>query len=168
VSAIHIPIPRALVLPTFVIAGPPRTKKTSSRIARFGKNKEFMRILPSEQYIEWHTLAMQQAPLIRAQIARAGFHLPITEPVRIKALFYRETRVGDLVGYMQALADWMQESRQRNGKTVRVGAGIIRDDSQIESWDGTRRMHDKLRPRIEVTVEIIPGGQIEIPMEEEF
>lgn len=167
-SAAHVPIPRATVLPTFVISGPPRTKKAHNRIVRFGKAKEFIKVMPSEAYFEWHKLAMQQSGLICSQLRRAGFRLPITEPVRVKALFYREARTGDLTGYLQALGDWLQDSRQRNGKTVRVGAGIIRDDSQIESWDGSRRMHDKLRPRIEVTVEIIPGGQIEMGLEEEF
>jgi hypothetical protein len=124
--------------------------------------------MPSEQYLEWHRLAMQQAPFICVQLVRAGFRLPISESVRVKALFYRETRVGDLTGYAQALGDWLQESKQRKGKTVRVGAGIIRDDSQIESWDGSRRMHDKMRPRIEVTVEIIPGGQMPMELEEEW
>lgn len=171
-SALLAPFPLAANQLAFVIEGPPRTKKTSNRIIRFGKKKEFVKIMPSEQYIEWHKLSMQQAPVIRtrlrAQSVRAGLVLPITEPVRVKAVFYREKRTGDLVGYMQALGDWLQESKQRNGKTVRTGAGIILDDSQIDSWDGSRREHDKMRPRIEVLIEIIPGGQIEMPLEEEF
>lgn len=161
-------IPRTVKCPPFSILGPPRTKKTHNRIARFGKDRQFTKILPSKEHELWHKLAMQQAPLIRAQLIRDGIHLPISEAVGVKALFYREANTGDLTGYMQALGDFLQESRQRKGKTVRSGAGVILDDRQICSWDGTRNLIDRRNPRIEVVIEILPGGQIPIALEDEW
>jgi len=40
-----------------------------------------------------------------------------------------------------------------NVHAVRVGAGIIRDDVLVESWDGSRKKIDRTNPRIEVRLE---------------
>jgi|SRR5689334_13801700 len=142
-----VPATSAFVCPTFTLNGPPRTKK----------NHGVTKILPSLPYLEWYKLAMQQVPIIRTIFRMANIRLPISGPVAVKALFYREARVGDLNGYMQALGDFLQESRMFGNKQ-RTGAGIIKEDSQICSWDGSRRLHDKNFPRIEVTISILPEG----------
>ena len=54
----------------------------------------------------------------------------MTGPVRVSATFYRDRNAGDLVGYMQALADALQK------------AGVLVDDRQIVSWG---RHHDEQR-----------------------
>jgi hypothetical protein len=145
----------------FTVLSAPRTKKTSSRLVMRGK---FPRILPSAAYMEWFHLAMQQAPRIRRELAAQGAHLPLAGAVEVSAVFYRERLTGDLVGFAQALGDWLQEPRH---KPKRNGAGIIKDDAQIDSWDGSRRAKDAARPRIEVTIRALGPGQAEMSFEED-
>lgn len=149
---------------SFTLAGPPRTKKTSNRIIQIrGKNgaRGFTKILPSEAHEEWFKVAMQQAPGIRSQLAIAGVSLPIDGWLEVHATFYRDRDSGDLLGYLQALADWLQEPKENDqGKTVRKGAGIIRDDVQIRSWDGSRLAKDAARPRIEVAIEVMTSRPV--------
>lgn len=188
-----------MTFPVFTIGGPPRTKKTSSRIVQipakgtrrsmsedgainfiyenipdgcgqaqlaaairkafergFAAAKSgFPRLLPSEAHEEWFTRAMQQSPIIRQRLIRAGIDIPIRDRINVRALFFRDAERGDLTGYMQALADWLQEPQHKNGKTTRNGAGIIGNDSQIASWDGTRMLKDAAAPRIEVQISIV-------------
>jgi hypothetical protein len=112
--------------------------------------------IPSAAHKVWFDLAMQQAPFIRTQMRAssvATLVFPITAPVSVCATFYRDADRGDLLSYMEALADWMQEPRL---KPKRNGAGIIADDKQICSWDGTRMLTSG-NPRIEVTISIVLG-----------
>ena len=146
---------------TFTIFGPCRTKKTSSQIVHIGK---FHKLLPSRPYLEWFALAMQQAPRIRRELAARGAHLPLAGLVEVSAVFYRQTCVGDLCGFLQALGDYLQEPRR---KPKRNGAGIIKDDAQIDSWDGSRRAKDAANPRIEVTIRVLGPGQAELFEEDE-
>jgi hypothetical protein len=143
----------------FNIAGPPRTKKTSQNIVtiRMKNGKTFHKVMPSDAYQAWFKEAMSQLPLILQHIRKQGCALPIVGPVRVQAIFYRKQLSGDLLGFEQALADWLQVPLQRNGKTTRQGAGIILDDSAIESWDGSRKSKDALRPRIEVEIQPYEG-----------
>jgi len=114
-------------------------------------------LAPSEFYRAWFREALSHAPQIRALLRQAGAELPLTGPVAVEAHFYRENAVkGDLCGYLQALGDWLQEPRF---KPKRNGAGIIRDDAQIESWDGSRRHIDRTAPRIEIVIQVLPGAQ---------
>lgn len=62
----------------------------------------------------------------------------------MKASFFRERSVGDLVNYLQALADALQE------------AGVVADDRLIASWDGSRLHKDSARPRIELEIAPLP------------
>lgn len=164
--------PPAVQAASFAIVGAPRTKKTSNRIVQIrGKNgaRGFTKILPSEAHEKWFKDAMLQAPRIRRVLINSGFELPITQPVSIAAVFYRERLSGDLCGFMQALADFLQEPRYlRNGKTTRNGAGVIRDDSQVVSWDGSRPAKDAACPRIEVRIQVVGPADGELFAEEEF
>lgn len=141
--------------PTFLLTGAPRTKKTSSRLVRIGK---FHKIIPSKAHQSWFACAMDQAAEIRQRFRKAGIALPITQPVNVRAWFYRQTDVGDACGYYQALGDWLQEpvqSKKDQTKWRRQGAGIIKDDRQIASWDGSRLLKDSKCPRIEVQIQIL-------------
>ena len=134
----------------FTILGAPRTKKTSQRIVHVGA---FVKVLPSKQYQEWFKNSMRQAPLIRRSLEEQGGSLPLTGEVRVQAIFYRDAVRGDLLGYAQGLADYLQEpALSRTGKPRRKGAGVILDDAQIVSWDGTRALVDRANPRIEVEI----------------
>lgn len=142
---------------SFTIPGAPRTKKTSPRVF---PGVRFPKVLPSEAHEAWFAEAMSYAPKIVSQLREAGAELPLQGPVEVTAVFYRENGVeGDLNGYMQALGDWLQAPKLR---PRRNGAGIIADDSQIESWDGTRRAIDRTAPRIEVTIRELPEEQMRL------
>ncbi len=141
----------------FSISGVPRTKKTSNRIVQIkGKNggRGFTKILPSEAHEQWFKEAMGQVPIIRRLVDPLGEGLlPLACPVAVRAIFFRDRLSGDLLGYLQALADWLQEPKiGPSGKMTRNGAGIIKDDAQIKSWDGSRLDKDATCPRIEVTI----------------
>lgn len=68
--------------------------------------------------------------------------LPISYRMHVKFLFYRgDRRVVDLSN----LYEHPQDSLQR--------AGIIANDSLIESHDGSRKLYDKKNPRTEIYIE---------------
>jgi len=146
---------------TFTISGAPRTKKTSQRIVQVkGRNgsRSFTKILPSVSHGEWFKHAMTHACCIRQQLRASGVPLPIEGTIGVSAIFYRDRDCGDLLGYEQALADWLQEPKvNQHGKQTRGGAGIIRDDVQIKSWDGSRLAKDARSPRIEAEITLIEG-----------
>lgn len=114
-----------------VIYGAPRTKKNHGQRKMVGK---FMKQLPSEAWMEWRDLVLPQ--LVRQF---DGYH-PISEPVNVRALFYRDALRGDAVGYYQGLADVLEE------------AGVVTDDKWIVTWDGSRLRKDPARPRVELEI----------------
>ncbi len=116
---------------TLILHGPPRTKKNSPRV--FGGVPH-----PSAAFEEWNALVQPQLAIARA---RALEPLPITTPVNARALFYRKALTGDACNFYQALADALQEG------------GIVKDDSLIVSWDGSRLLLDRANPRIIVSME---------------
>jgi Holliday junction resolvase RusA-like endonuclease len=137
------PVEGAAVEPmrlVFVVPGAGRTKKNSSRVVR---NGGFTRVLPSAAHEAWYRSAKQAFDAdIRAM--RVAARIPIGRPVRVSATFFRDRNTGDLVGYMQALADFLE------------GQGVLVDDKWIASWEGTRLDKDAERPRIEVEMEVLP------------
>lgn len=122
------------VVVTLTILGAPRTKKNSLRRKWSWKQKRTMSV-PSEAYEKWEDAALPQL-----RIARAG-RAPITALVNVKATFYRDADRGDAVGYYQALADALEK------------AGVLENDRQIVSWDGSRLAKDAKSPRVEVVIE---------------
>jgi Holliday junction resolvase RusA-like endonuclease len=115
---------------TYTIRTVPRTKKTSNQAAVINGRA---RVFPSAKY---RAFARAAIPQLRSQ------HMigPLTEPVHVKATFYREANRGDLIGYMQALADVLEE------------AGVLANDRQIVCWDGTTMTKDAESPRVEFEV----------------
>jgi Holliday junction resolvase RusA-like endonuclease len=152
-------------IPGFVIVGPPRTKKTSNRVVTIpkkgshrcrlcGKIPGFTKVLPSEAYEEWEKAALSQCYGIKAELARRGVALPLVTSVSIEALIYRQQASGDAAGYYQAIGDMLQV------------AGILKDDKQIEDWDGSRRLKDAIRPRVEIYISVVEevSVQEELPL----
>lgn len=154
-----------------ILPGIPMTKKTSQRIIRFGRNREFVKVMPSEQFCAWFDDLMKFGGQIRREAERAGFVLPIAGPVEVTATVYRKTNTGDLLGYLQSVGDAIQarierdeydQKKQRDvRKLVRDGLGIIQDDKQIASWDGSRLLKDAANPRIELDVVQLQGSLLD-------
>ncbi len=154
-------------LPGFVIKSAPRTKKTHGRLITitpkgqkrsmcYQCKRPFGRqvMLPSEAFCTWEGEALSQCVNIKRELARAGVSLPVVGLVSIEAHIYRETNVGDTAGYIQAIGDMLQK------------AEIIKNDSQIEDWDGTRRLKDAARPRVEIYINVLdePAVQEDLPL----
>lgn len=134
-----------------------RTKKNHRRHVQVGG---FLKVLPSKQHEEWLEEVLSYAPIIRSQLKQAGAQLPIACEVSVSATIYRDQDQGDLIGYLESIADAIQEPQfnDRN-KCTRKGLGLIEDDRQIVCWDGSRMLVDKQRPRVELEIEIIGDEQ---------
>jgi Holliday junction resolvase RusA-like endonuclease len=112
----------------------------------------FPKPLPSEAYEEWEKNALSQCVGIKVQLASLGVELPILAPVSVEAAVYRERDTGDAVGYYQAVGDMLQ------------AAGILKDDRQIEDWDGSRRLKDAANPRVEIFITVLS----DLPIQEKL
>lgn len=110
------------------IIGAPRTKKCHSQIVRVGGR---VRLIPSKQYLAYRDDALWQ-------LKAAWRREPIDLKVNCAAVFHRDRATGDLVNYLQALADILED------------AGVIVNDRQIVTFDGSRLAKDAARPRVEV------------------
>lgn len=113
---------------TITIPGAPRTKKTHNRLVRAGGR---YRVLPSATWSGW----CERACFWLARIAP----LP-DQPYNVAALFYRDARRGDAVGYYQGLADVLE------------AAGIVSNDKYLVAWDGSRLLVDRDNPRVVLTL----------------
>ena len=85
---------------------------------------------------------MPQCAVITSRLKQGGVDLPLREPVNVRALFYQDVDRADAVGLYESLADLLQD------------AGVLVNDKQIRSWDGSRIAKDALNPRIEVYLTI--------------
>lgn len=116
------------------VLGKPVTKKNSGRIGRTRTGRPF--VLPSAPYVKWLGVAKLQA---RVQWFTM-FGQTLDAPCAIAATFYRARRVGDLDNFLAAAGDMLQT------------AGVIKNDRQIRSWDGSRLEADPKNPRIELLI----------------
>lgn len=94
-------------------------------------------LLPSANYLAWEKASIALALPI---LERCRSYLPITYAVHVYARIYRDADRGDWVGYTQAIGDFLEK------------AGVLKDDEQIKSWDGTRVLKDSKNPRIELWI----------------
>jgi hypothetical protein len=128
-----------------VILGVPMTKKTSQQIATRRDGSPF--IVSAQHHKKWAEVAAHQ---LRAQW---GNRPPIEGMVHVRALIYRVRATGDLVGFKQAIGDVLEAPGPRaKPATQRRKASVIKNDVQIDSWDGTRRLKDKDNPRVEIEI----------------
>lgn len=141
------------------LPGSIRTKKTSQVFI----SKPFPRLVPGKPYQDWFKEIMTYGPLIREQARKAGFELPIKTPVQVSALIYRDALRGDLIGYLESVADalqqpaWSKPAPGKKTKQIRDGLGVLVDDNLICSWDGSRLMLDRTSPRVELVITPMSG-----------
>lgn len=130
---------------TVGVGCPPRTKKTSNDLVPIGPKcgncgRARMVVQPSEAFRKWQADVKDQLEKFVEYSTLQGVPLPLGRPVACRAVFFRDRAQGDLVGYMQALADVLQ------------ACGVVKDDKWITSWDGTRLSKDAARPRVAVVL----------------
>lgn len=117
------------MIATYTIPGSVRSKKNSKRIFARGP---FKKVLPSKAYEAWEKEARQS-------LWGKVIIPPICGPCCVKAIFYYRGQKPDLSGAMESIADAME--------------GLLwANDGLIESWDGSRLIHDKDNPRTEIEV----------------
>jgi Holliday junction resolvase RusA-like endonuclease len=123
------------------IMGQPITKKNSQQIIMAGKRPC---IIQSKAYRKYEKTAKQQ-------IALLGAREPISGPVAVKCLYYLATaRTPDLSNLMAATHDILE------------GCGVILNDEQIKSVDGTRIIGKDPNPRVEI--EIVDFDALDLPV----
>ena len=121
------------------IPGSVVSKKNSKQVVMIGGRNCPRRpmILPSKAYTAWEKQARKEA-WAKARIP------PLVGPIHIEAHFYYKGKRPDLSGAMESCGDMLQ--------------GILyADDGQIESWDGSRMIHDLDNPRTEIRVKGMVG-----------
>lgn len=110
----------------YTIIGIPRTKKNSSRIVKRGKRKY---IIPSPAFEKYQ----RTAKLIGDKPKN-----PIDYPVNLKAIYYRERNIGDLVNFIQGTCDLLELW------------DVVKNDKWIMGLDGCRLSKDAKDPRVEI------------------
>lgn len=121
------------------IYGAPRTKKNHGEVYVNTAGRFHM---PSKAWRRW---------LANADLRWTDGSAPIfvwkncailpDQAVNCRALFYRDARRGDAVGYYQGLADLLEKKR------------VLQDDAQIVTWWGSRMLLDKSNPRVELVLQ---------------
>lgn len=117
---------------TLTILGDPRTKKNSQRLVRAG-----LRTIPiySQAYEQYRADFLRQVTGSKKR--------SIDFPVNVQCVYYMRTkRRVDLVNLLEATNDLL------------VDAEVLQDDNSaiIVGHDGSRVFHDKLNPRVEITI----------------
>lgn len=127
---------------TFRLDRPPLTKKTSQRILRNrATGKPF--VMSADGQAKYQKFATQ---VLHLQALNQGLREPIQGPVWVEAVFWLDAdRHADLTNLEQMVGDCLQ------------GAGVIANDSQIHSWDGSRKGVSYPSPRTEITVRMYEG-----------
>ena len=91
-------------------------------------------MIPGKPYQAWENEA-RKAAMMGLPFA----FKPFVGPIEVTALIYYKGNKPDLSGCTESIGDCLE--------------GIVwEDDGQIDSWDGSRRIHDKHNPRTEVVI----------------
>jgi len=119
---------------SFVIPGVPITKKNHNRRIQRGKR---VFTVPSEAYEKWNKAAIEP---LRSKMAEwtstIGLAFPLTAEMTMSCTVYRGARRGDLVNYIQAIQDTLQD------------AGVVEDDKFIVRLDDCVLGLDYEHPRV--------------------
>lgn len=133
--------PRADTEPVRVVAryrieGAPRTKKNHTRIIRV---RGVPKIIQGEANEKWANDAALQ---LQAQ-RRLQPMLPTDALLSLRAEIYRDADRGDLVNYLQAICDALQDAK------------VVANDKLIAAFDGCRLRLDRRRPRVEIELSVL-------------
>lgn len=108
----------------FEIRGQAPSKKNTHESKWSYKHKRFV-IAPAKKYMYWENAAVLQ---LKSQ-KKNGVDYPVTGKLHVKIMIYRRHNYKpDLSNLIQSVEDALEK------------AGIIENDNQIESLDGSRRI----------------------------
>ena len=121
---------------TLTLPGSIRSKKNHRRPIIIGGRNVPRRIanIPSKTYQAWENEARKAVMLSLPFVFET-----IEGPLEVTAVIYYKGARPDLSGCLESVGDCLQ--------------GLVyEDDGQIESWDGSRVVHDKGNPRTVVEI----------------
>jgi Holliday junction resolvase RusA-like endonuclease len=119
-----------------IVHGQPASKKNSLQVVHA---KGRMLLIPAKGYSRW---LKDARPQVKAQ-TRGIPGLPLTAPVSVKVLAYRWTRRKiDLANILSAVDDMLE------------ACGVLADDAQVESHDGSRKILGVPKDEARVEIEI--------------
>lgn len=136
-----------------VITGRPMSFKRAKQVVKFGGHASIGLTTEAKAYLR------DAVAQLRRQWG-AVFAGPIPREVALNAAIvsYLPTRqLTDASNLYQGPEDCMQTCRPKCKPGCQVHAGVMVDDAQITSHDGSRRRYDKTNPRVEVT--LTPGRE---------
>ncbi len=126
----------------FIIDGQPMSKKRNWTIGR-SRSGMMPRIVLTKKYKEWEKSVVDQLWIQRMQYQASyvGPWVPIDEPVEVTFEFFlQDKKKYDLSNLYQGMEDAL------------VDAQILKDDSLIESHDGSRKYPGCPPPRVLITI----------------
>lgn len=140
-----------------VIPGPAIVLKNRQQVITIGGRPSITYSSTARQYLEHaaEKLAAQWLPLFREPI-------PAHVPLNVTIVTYLPTRrKPDASNLYEAPQDALKACSRYCRPTCRKHAGVITDDVQIESHDGSRRLYDKTNPRVELVLTPFRGATME-------
>lgn len=123
----------------FTVLGAPRTKKNHGERWK-PKGSNLTLTVPSKAWRDWLQGVAFLLPGGRTRLRFTDGETLLFR-VNCRGIFYRDANRGDAVGYYQGLADLLEKT------------GVVKNDAQIVSWDGSRLLIDRKNPRVEVILE---------------
>jgi Holliday junction resolvase RusA-like endonuclease len=117
-----------------IIPGNIASKKNSRAAFVRGTKRKGIIPIPSKAYQRWEENSREY---IKLQYRGR----PETRALSVKALIFYKGNRHDLSNALEAIGDCFE-------------GFIWENDKQIQSWDGSRMIHDPKKPRVELTVEL--------------
>ena len=134
-----------------ILPGSIRSKKNSKRIFKRGR---FTAVLPSKAYEVWEEEARISAKLqlFHFDSPYINLYLPLKGSIHVQVRSFYKGRRPDLSGMLESVGDCLEGIAWEN-------------DSQIESWDGSRLIHDKYEPRTEIEIRKYIMSKMDLTMD---
>jgi Holliday junction resolvase RusA-like endonuclease len=126
----------------------PVTKKNSQQIkyrwAKKGRRVPY--IAPSEAFMNYQALCMEYLNKYR--------RMDINEPVNCKYIYYMDK------DYSKLKIKIDQANLINGTDDILVHYGVLHDDDSkiVKGHDGSRVRYDKVNPRVEITITVVPEG----------
>jgi hypothetical protein len=128
--------------------GAPFSWKRARQITKFSGHASIGLTTDAKQ---WARAAVAQLRLQWSEVFAAP--IPKTIPLNAAIVSYLPTRrLTDASNLYQGPEDVMQACGPRCKPKCKMHAGVIEDDSAIESHDGSARRYDKTQPRVEIVL----------------
>lgn len=130
------------------IKGPPFSWKRARQPVRYGGHASIALTTEAKRW------AKDAAGQLRDQWSRVFRDaIPKDVPVNAAIISYLPTRrLTDASNLYQGPEDVMQTCRPKCKPRCKLHAGVLEDDSCIESHDGSARLYDKDDPRVEIVL----------------